>query len=189
MTGEPRRRALEKAKHLARFFPVLRPDAFVRLLKKRGDMDFVKRCLAYAAELRESLETHGWDGQWYRRAYFDDGTPLGSAESKECRIDSISQSWAVLSGSARTGGNTRPGIAGTHILSGVIEAIQLLEPPFDTSHQALGISRAMFPACVKTAGNTHMPRYGGHGVRIARSHRQGLGTAQPDQPCPSRGQP
>ena len=43
---------------------------------------------------------HGWDGDWYRRAYFDDGTPLGSAMNSECRIDSIAQSWSVLSGAA-----------------------------------------------------------------------------------------
>ena len=52
------------------------------------------------AALQAALERDGWDGDWYRRAYFDDGTPLGSASSDECRIDSISQSWAVLSGAA-----------------------------------------------------------------------------------------
>ena len=50
--------------------------------------------------LRESLEREGWDGNWYRRGYFDDGTPLGSASSLECRIDSIAQSWGVISGAA-----------------------------------------------------------------------------------------
>ena len=50
--------------------------------------------------LRRALERHGWDGDWYRRAYFDDGTPLGSAINAECRIDSIAQSWGVLSGAA-----------------------------------------------------------------------------------------
>ena len=50
--------------------------------------------------LRRALERHGWDGDWYRRAFFDDGTPLGSATNAECRIDSIAQSWSVLSGAA-----------------------------------------------------------------------------------------
>jgi cyclic beta-1,2-glucan synthetase len=58
------------------------------------------RWLAHAATLRESLEKEGWDGAWYLRGYFDDGTPLGSAQSDECRIDSIAQSWSVLSGAA-----------------------------------------------------------------------------------------
>jgi cyclic beta-1,2-glucan synthetase len=48
-----------------------------------------------------AVEAHGWDGAWYRRAYFDDGTPLGSRESDECRIDSIAQSWSVISGRRR----------------------------------------------------------------------------------------
>ena len=64
---------------------------------------------AHAAALQASLEREAWDGDWYRRAFFDDGTPLGSAASEECRIDSIAQSWAVLSGAApaRAGGAAR----------------------------------------------------------------------------------
>ena len=50
--------------------------------------------------MRDALERDGWDGDWYRRAYFDDGTPLGSASNSECRIDSIAQSWGVISGAA-----------------------------------------------------------------------------------------
>jgi cyclic beta-1,2-glucan synthetase len=58
-----------------------------RILRQRG-----------RSRLRLNIEQHAWDGEWYRRAYFDDGTPLGSASNDECRIDSISQSWSVLSG-------------------------------------------------------------------------------------------
>ncbi len=50
-----------------------------------------------------NIEAHGWDGAWYRRAYFDDGTPLGSAANAECQIDSIAQSWSVLSGAGEPG--------------------------------------------------------------------------------------
>ena len=53
--------------------------------------------------LQKNLEQNGWDGEWYRRAYFDDGTPLGSANNDECRIDSIAQSWSVLSGAGEPG--------------------------------------------------------------------------------------
>ena len=56
--------------------------------------------MAHAAELKAAIEREAWDGEWYRRGYFDDGAPLGSAASDECRIDSIAQSWAVLSGAA-----------------------------------------------------------------------------------------
>src|SRR6185503_10506412 len=66
----------------------------------RGEVARAEAWRTHAAALRAALESAGWDGDWYRRAYFDDGTPLGSAENAECRIDSIAQSWAVLSGAA-----------------------------------------------------------------------------------------
>ncbi len=73
---------------------------FVPLAQTRGDQHHVVLWTSHAEALRSALETHGWDGAWYRRAYFDDGTPLGSASNAECRIDAIAQSWAVLSGAA-----------------------------------------------------------------------------------------
>ncbi|HVQ27201.1 MAG TPA: cyclic beta 1-2 glucan synthetase, partial [Planctomycetota bacterium] len=73
-------------------------ERFAALARSRGDAAFAARCVLEAAELRASVERHGWDGEWYRRAYFDDGSPLGSAGNEECRIDSIAQSWSVLSG-------------------------------------------------------------------------------------------
>ena len=54
---------------------------------------FFERCQEEAMVLRRNIEQHGWDGQWYRRAYFDDGAPLGSSTNPECQIDSIAQSW------------------------------------------------------------------------------------------------
>jgi cyclic beta-1,2-glucan synthetase len=74
--------------------------AFIPLAKNRGETVRAERWRAHADSLRASLEREAWDGEWYRRAFFDDGEPLGSAASEECRIDSIAQSWAVLSGAA-----------------------------------------------------------------------------------------
>ncbi len=71
---------------------------FAEVAQLKGDAPFAERCDAEAVKLRRNLEQHGWDGEWYRRAYFDDGTPLGSAANVECQIDSVSQSWSVLSG-------------------------------------------------------------------------------------------
>ncbi|MDP1635750.1 MAG: cyclic beta 1-2 glucan synthetase, partial [Gallionellaceae bacterium] len=71
---------------------------FAPLAAAHGDPAFAEYCAVEGTRLRQSIEQHGWDGEWYRRAYFDDGTPLGSAGNAECRIDSISQSWSVLSG-------------------------------------------------------------------------------------------
>src|SRR5258706_4785927 len=70
--------------------------------RSENDAAFAERCEADAARLRRNIEQHGWDGAWYRRAYFDDGTPLGSSLNSECQIDSISQSWSVLSGAGAT---------------------------------------------------------------------------------------
>ena len=74
---------------------------FARVAQLRGDAPFADRCKAEAAALQLSIEANAWDGAWYRRAYFDDGTPLGSAGNAECQIDSLPQSWAVLSGAAQ----------------------------------------------------------------------------------------
>jgi len=71
---------------------------FAPLAEARGEKERAASWLQHAADLKTALETAGWDGEWYRRAYFDDGTPVGSAQSEECRIDSIAQTWAVLSG-------------------------------------------------------------------------------------------
>src|SRR3954452_15059126 len=74
------------------------PSTFAALARDRGDLALADRYTVEAGRLRGNIEEHGWDGEWYRRAYFDDGTPLGSAVNDECQIDAISQSWAVLSG-------------------------------------------------------------------------------------------
>jgi cyclic beta-1,2-glucan synthetase len=73
---------------------------FADVAEARGDTPWATSCRHEAERLRAAIEEHAWDGHWYRRAYFDDGTPLGSAQNDECRIDSIAQSWAVLSGAA-----------------------------------------------------------------------------------------
>src|SRR5207244_13222763 len=74
--------------------------AFARLADARHEEARAAAWRTHAASLRASLEREAWDGDWYRRGYFDDGTPLGSAISNECRIDSIAQSWAVISDAA-----------------------------------------------------------------------------------------
>jgi cellobiose phosphorylase len=71
-----------------------------KVAQLHGYPALVELCRKEAAELRQNIERHGWDSEWYCRAYCDDGTPLGSARTPECRIDSIAQSWAVLSGTA-----------------------------------------------------------------------------------------
>lgn len=100
----------------------------------RGDEIFAARCERYARELAGNLERHAWDGDWYRRAWFDDGTPLGSQDDAQCRIDSIAQSWAVLSGAADP---ARAAAALDALDAQLVDAdaglIRLLHPPFDRS--------------------------------------------------------
>ena len=75
---------------------------FAAVAEKRNDTARAAWCRKQADDLLAALEEHAWDGRWYRRAYFDDGTPLGSANNDECQIDSIAQSWAVISGAANS---------------------------------------------------------------------------------------
>jgi cyclic beta-1,2-glucan synthetase len=73
-------------------------DAFAPHAMARGEHDRALRWEQVAATVRKGLDAGGWDGKWYRRGYYDDGTPLGSSESSECRIDAIAQSWSVIAG-------------------------------------------------------------------------------------------
>src|SRR5208337_3516835 len=73
-------------------------DEFAKVARLRADLSFADRCASEAMQLRQRIEQNAWDGKWYRRAYFDDGSPLGSVSNVECQIDSVAQSWAVLSG-------------------------------------------------------------------------------------------
>ena len=107
---------------------------FGELARLRGDLSFAQRCQSDAVRLRQNIEQGGWDGAWYRRAYFDDGSPLGSAENSECRIDSIAQSWSILSGSGEAPHARMAMDAVDRILVRRESAlVQLLDPPFDHS--------------------------------------------------------
>src|SRR3989442_8842001 len=87
----------------------------------------------HVEKLKKGIE-QAWDGDWYRRGYFDDGTPLGSAQNDECRIDSIAQSWAVLSGAAAPQRAERAmDSVRTHLIRRDARVVLLLTPPFDAS--------------------------------------------------------
>ena len=130
---------------------------FAELSATRGDASFAARCTQEAARLRIALEEHGWDGEWYRRAYFDDGTPLGSAENAECRIDSISQSWSVLS-DAGDPERARQAMEAVdkHLIRRDKSLVQLLDPPFDTSPLEPGYIKGYVPGVRENGGQyTH----------------------------------
>jgi cellobiose phosphorylase len=122
-----------------------------------GDGAFAGRCASEAARLRENIERHAWDGQWYRRAYFDDGTPLGSRSSPECSIDSISQSWSVLSGAAdKERSRSAMDALDERLVRREDRLIQLLSPPFDTSELNPGYIKGYVPGVRENGGQyTH----------------------------------
>ncbi|MDP4078952.1 GH36-type glycosyl hydrolase domain-containing protein [Acidovorax sp. A1169] len=112
---------------------------FVDVAGQQGDALMVERCRTEAERLREAIERSGWDGDWYRRAWFDDGSPLGTSGNAECSIDSVAQSWAVLSGAADPQ-RARQAMAAVDRLLVDREAglVRLLAPPFDHSSPSPG---------------------------------------------------
>jgi cellobiose phosphorylase len=130
---------------------------FATLAQSRNDTPTAEKYTAEAHRLRGNIEANAWDGAWYRRAYFDDGTPLGSASNVECQIDSISQSWAVLSGAAP---QTRCRQAMDNVAQRLIRLrdglIQLLAPPFDKSNLNPGYIKGYVPGVRENGGQyTH----------------------------------
>lgn len=130
-------------------------------MRARGDVDFAERCATQAEELRGHIEANAWDGAWYRRAYFDDGTPLGSAENDECQIDSISQSWAVISGGGDRGRAPRAMAAvERRLVRHDARLIQLLDPPFDKSRLEPGYIKGYVPGVRENGGQYTLRRSG-----------------------------
>ncbi|MHC1765711.1 MAG: glucoamylase family protein [Verrucomicrobiia bacterium] len=130
---------------------------FAGLARKRNDVVFADRCLAQAAQLRQNIEQHAWDGQWYRRAYFDNGEPLGSHTNPECQVDSLPQSWAVISGAADPE-RARQAMQAVdqRLVRRDAGLIQLFDPPFDHSHLNPGYIKGYVPGVRENGGQyTH----------------------------------
>jgi cellobiose phosphorylase len=130
---------------------------FAGVARRRGDLGFAETCTTEAAQLRSHIDEHAWDGEWYRRAYFDNGTPLGSASSSECQIDSLPQSWAVLSG-AGDPERTRRALDALdrRLVRRDLGVIQLFDPPFDTSALTPGYIQGYVPGVRENGGQyTH----------------------------------
>ncbi len=130
---------------------------FARLCQHIGQPEQADACSRQAGELLRALEACAWDGQWYRRAYFDDGTALGSAERHECTIDSISQSWAVLSKAANPQ-RARLAMSALHerLVRPAEGLIQLLDPPFNLTLRDPGYIKGYPPGIRENGGQyTH----------------------------------
>lgn len=119
---------------------------FAPVATARGDHDFATHCTALADKLAAAVDTHAWDGKWYLRAFFDDGTPLGSAQSPECQIDSLPQSWSVLAGGTDPERSRR---AMQSALDRLVDRdhrlIRLFTPPFDSAPWDPGYIKGYVP--------------------------------------------
>jgi cyclic beta-1,2-glucan synthetase len=130
---------------------------FALLADTRGDCAKSALWREHAAAVQQAIEREAWDGEWYRRGYFDDGTPLGSVSNVECRIDSVSQSWGVISGAAQPARAVRAMSAvDAQLVSRGDGLIRLLTPPFDRSEPDPGYIRAYPPGIRENGGQyTH----------------------------------
>ena len=130
---------------------------FADLARRHDDSAFADRCLAEAVTLQRHLEDAGWDGSWYRRAYFDDGSPLGSASNRECQIDSVAQSWAVLSAAADPSrARTAMDAVDQRLVRRDEALVLLLDPPFDASDLDPGYIKGYVPGVRENGGQyTH----------------------------------
>jgi cyclic beta-1,2-glucan synthetase len=130
---------------------------FIPIAEARGDIARTFAWQERAKTVQIALEEHGWDGKWYRRGYYDDGTPLGSAFSEECQIDAIAQSWAVISGGAKT---ERAAQAMEQSYQQLVRQddglMRLFTPPFDKTTQEPGYIKAYPPGTRENGGQyTH----------------------------------
>ncbi len=147
---------------------------FAVIARSHGDAPFAERCSTEAAELCGSIEANGWDGEWYRRAYFDDGAPLGSSTNLECRIDSITQSWSVLSGAGEPKRSHQAMEAvDQRLVRREQGLVQLLDPPFDTSQLNPGYIKGYAPGLRENGGQyTHAAVWAAMAfARLGDNHR------------------
>jgi cyclic beta-1,2-glucan synthetase len=130
---------------------------FAKVAAQRGERARAETWRLHVSALKAAIERDGWDGEWYRRAYFDDGTPLGSAANPECRIDSIAQSWGVISGAADPDRGARAMAAvERHLVNRRDRLIRLLAPPFDQMPRDPGYIKGYVPGVRENGGQyTH----------------------------------
>jgi cellobiose phosphorylase len=132
-------------------------NQFATLARSRNDLAFAERCITQASQLQENIELHAWDGLWYLRAWFDNGNPLGSHVNPECQIDSIPQTWSILSDA---GNPQRSRLAMQAVEQRLVQTkaglVQVLDPPFDKSDLNPGYIKGYIPGVRENGGQyTH----------------------------------
>jgi len=130
---------------------------FAGLARARLDIAFADHCVTQARQLQQSIEQHTWDGEWYRRAYFDNGEALGASTNQECQIDSLPQSWAVISGAGDVS-RSRQAMQSVdrRLVRREAGLVQLFDPPFDKSALDPGYIKGYIPGVRENGGQyTH----------------------------------
>jgi len=132
-------------------------DRFIPICKEKGEINKVEKYERVKETLKKSLNTNGWDGRWFKRAFMDDGNILGSMANDECRIDSIAQSWSVIS---NAGDNDKKYISmesmENHLIDKENGIVKLLDPPFEKSKLIPGYIKSYLPGVRENGGQyTH----------------------------------
>ncbi len=137
-------------------------DGFIEVCKRRveegkEDSNIIEKFEKIKLDLKRALNTKGWDGRWFKRAFMDDGSALGSMENEECRIDSIAQSWSIIS---NAGDNDKKYISmeslENHLIDKENGIIKLLDPPFEKGKLEPGYIKAYLPGVRENGGQyTH----------------------------------
>lgn len=130
---------------------------FAELARTRNDHTFAERCITQAQQLQHNIEQHAWDGNWYRRAWFDNGEALGSSTNQECQIDSLPQSWSVISGAGDAQRSRQAmNAVDQRLVHRDTGLIQLFNPPFDKSALDPGYIKGYIPGVRENGGQyTH----------------------------------
>lgn len=138
-------------------------DGFIEVCKRRveegkEDSNIIEKFEKIKLDLKRALNTKGWDGRWFKRAFMDDGSALGSMENEECRIDSIAQSWSIIS---NAGDNDKKYISmeslENHLIDKENGIIKLLDPPFEKGKLEPGYIKAYLPGVRENGGQyTHV---------------------------------
>jgi cyclic beta-1,2-glucan glucanotransferase len=130
---------------------------FGPIAESRGDRDRAAWCRQHVTRLAQVVDEHAWDGAWYRRAYFDDGTPLGSKQNSECSIDAIAQSWAVIAGNAdKNRAAAAVAASEASLISERDQLMRLLTTPFEHTVPDPGYIQAYPPGVRENGGQyTH----------------------------------
>ena len=132
-------------------------NSFTEICQKRGDQKKAQTYKLHLDKLKTSVETSGWDGKWYRRAYFDDGTPLGSKDNDECQIDSIAQSWSILSNLGdKKHREEALNSAKNYLINEKSHLVHLFTPPFNKTSLDPGYIKGYLPGIRENGGQyTH----------------------------------